>query len=100
MNYNAEYLPEKASLLHDFHDLLDELGFSFSDDAFYEVMTGTHPVYRKDGEESSESDDETFDSNEEESAIDTEIDTDDMDESADISDFEVAEDAEEYSEAA
>ncbi|MBR1634217.1 MAG: ParB/RepB/Spo0J family partition protein [Lachnospiraceae bacterium] len=100
MNYNAEYLPGKASLLHDFHDLLDELGFSFSDEAFYEVMTGTHPVYRKDGEESSESDDETFDSNEEESAIDTEIDTDDMDESADISDFEVAEDAEEYSEAA
>lgn len=104
MNYNAEYLPGKASLLHDFHDLLDELGFSFSDEAYYEVMTGTHSVYRKDEEESSESDDETYDSSEEDSDedlfIDAETDTDDMDEGADISDFEAAEDAEEYSEAA
>ena len=113
MNYNAEYRPEKASLLHDFHYLLVELDFSFSDEAFYEVMTGTHFVYRRNEEESSNSDDKNSDADVEESNygndtfhsdkdhdIDTETDTDDMDESADISDFEVAEDAVEYSEAA
>ena len=127
MDYSAEYLPEKGSLLHGFHDLLDELGFSFSDDAFYEVMDGTHPVYRKDDEEPSDADDAafdaigedsgngngTFDSDGEDSdngndtfnsdgepGIEAETDTSDMDEDAGISDFEAEEDAREYPEAA
>ena len=97
MNYDAKFLPEKGFLLHNFHDLLDELGFSFSDDAFYELMTGTHSVYRKD-EEASGSDGET----DEYLDIDTDTDTDadDISEGAELSDIEMPEEAEAYSDAA
>ena len=90
MNYYAEYLPEKASLLHDFYDLLDELGFSFSNDAFYEVMTGAHSVYLKDEDETAEE----ILSNE------ADIDADSTGEDDDSSNFEEQEDTEDYSEAA
>ena len=84
MNYSAEYLPDKGSLLRDFHDLLDELGFSFSNDAFYEVMTGAHSVYLKDEDETAEE----ILSNE------ADIDADSTGEDDDSSNFEEQEDTE------
>ena len=116
MNYNAEYLSEKGTPLHNFYDLLDELGFSFSSDALYEVMTGTHAVYRKDEDELPESDDmdsqsdendfdddnKSYDANEDDLDFDDEA--SDLGECTDgisnLPDFESPEDAEEYSEAA
>lgn len=46
MNSDAEYVKDNSVLLREFYALLNQLGFSFSDEALENVMNGTHDIYQ------------------------------------------------------